>query len=118
LISGPFVATLLLHTACALDQHTTNFMGPLDVFWHISNLFAPAVAMGALAAALTKLLWRRELAGVRWRHLAGPACAACSALVLLGLVVFGSDGQMTTYGAMVLACAATLWWQGFGPGRR
>jgi hypothetical protein len=93
-------------------------MGPLDVIWHIGNLFAPAVLMGGLAAALSKLLWRRELASVRWCQLAGPACAACSVMVLLGLVIFGSDGRMATYGAMVLACAATLWWLGFGPGRR
>jgi hypothetical protein len=93
-------------------------MAAFDVIWHIGNLFAPALLMGALAAALSKLLWRRELATVPWRHLAEPAGAACSVMVLLGLTVFGTDGRMATYGAMVLACAATLWWQGFGPGRR
>jgi hypothetical protein len=117
LTSGPVLVTLFLHSTCP-NLHAINFMGPLDVIWHISNLFAPAMLMGALAAALTKLLWWRELAGVRWRHLAGPACLACAATVLLGLVVFGNDGRMATYSAMVLACAATLWWSGFGPGRR
>jgi hypothetical protein len=24
---------------------------------------------------------------------------------------------MATYAAMVVACALTLWWRGFGPGR-
>jgi hypothetical protein len=93
-------------------------MGALGAFWHISNLFLPALALGALAAALAKLVWRRELATVPWKKLAGPACAACSAVVLVGLVWSGRDGRMATYGAMVLVCAATLWWQGFGPGRR
>lgn len=90
----------------------------LQVLWHVGNLFVPALALGAVAAALSKLLWRRELAGVGWLHLAGPASAACAAVVLAGLLLFGRDGKMATYGAMVLACALSLWWQGFGPGRR
>jgi hypothetical protein len=30
-----------------------------------------------------------------------------------GLVAFGRDGRMATYGGMVLACALALWWAGF-----
>ena len=93
-------------------------MGPLDVLWHVGNLFLPALALGALAAGLAKLVWRRELAAVAWQHLAGPASAACAAVVLAGLVLGGRDGKMATYAAMVAACALTLWWRGFGPGRR
>ena len=93
-------------------------MGPLDALWHVGNLFLPSLALGALAAALAKLLWRRELAAVSWRRLAGPAVAACALVAIAGLVVFGRDGKMATYGGMVFACALTLWWLGFGPGRR
>jgi len=93
-------------------------MGPLDALGHLANLFVPALALGALAAALAKLLWRRELAGVGWLRLAGSACAACALVTLAGLVLFGRDGKMATYGAMVVACAVMLWWRGFGPGRR
>ncbi len=93
-------------------------MGPLDAFWHLSNLFLVPLALGALAAALAKLLWRRELAAVSWHRLAGPACGVCAAVVLAGLLLFGSDGRIATYAAMVAACAITLWWRGFGPGRR
>lgn len=93
-------------------------MGPIDVLWHVGNLFLPALMLGALASALAKLLWRRELGPVPWKRLAGPACAACAAVVLAGLLITGRDGRMLTYAAMVLACAATLWWRGFGPGRR
>ena len=93
-------------------------MGPLDALWHVANLLVPALALGALAAGLAKLLWRRELAAVPWKRLAGPACAVCAAVTLAGLVLSGRDGRMATYVAMVLACALTLWWQGFGPGRR
>ena len=93
-------------------------MGPLDALWHVTNHLSPALGLGALAAAATKLLWRRELAAVRFKRLARPACAVCAAVVLAGLALLGQDGLMATYTAMVGACALTLWWQGFGPGRR
>ncbi len=93
-------------------------MGPLDALMHLGNLFLPGLALGALAAALAKLLWRRELAPVSFKRLAVPAALAAAAVTLAGLVVFGRDGKMATYAGMVLACALTLWWRGFGPGRR
>jgi len=93
-------------------------MGPLDALNHLLNLFLPALGLGLLAAAAAKLVWRRELSTVAWRRLALPACASSAVVMLGGLVLFGRDGKMATYGAMVLVCALTLWWQGFGPGRR
>ncbi|RVU43350.1 hypothetical protein [Rubrivivax rivuli] len=93
-------------------------MGPLDALMHLGNLFLPGLALGALAAALAKLLWRKELAPVSFKRLALPAALAAAAVTLAGLVVFGRDGRMATYAGMVLACALTLWWRGFGPGRR
>lgn len=93
-------------------------MGPLDAANHLLNLFLPALALGALSAGLAKLLWRRALSALSWARLAGPATAAASTVLLAGLLVFGRDGRMATYAAMVLACAITLWWRGFGPGRR
>jgi hypothetical protein len=93
-------------------------MGPLDALNHLLNLFLPALGLGALSAGAAKLLWRNELVAVPWKRLAVPAGVSCALVVLGGLVLWGRDGKMATYGAMVLACALTLWWQGFGPGRR
>ena len=93
-------------------------MGPLDALNHLMNLFLPALGLGTLASAAAKLLWRRELAPVAWRRLAVPACLASAGVVLGGLVLFGRDGKMATYAAMVVVCAFTLWWRGFGSGRR
>lgn len=93
-------------------------MGPLDAANHLLNLFLPALALGALSAALAKLLWRRELLAVPWVRLAWPTAAAAAAVVLAGLLLLERDGRMVTYAAMVLASAFTLWWRGFGPGRR
>lgn len=93
-------------------------MGPLDAIGHLLNLFLPAVLLGSLSAAAAKLVWRRELSAVRWRRLAVPACLASAAAVLAALVLQGRDGTMAMYAAMVTACAFTLWWRGFGPGRK
>jgi len=88
-------------------------LNPVDAFWHVANFFAPAVVTGLLAAAGAKLLWRRALAGVGVSRLAGWAGGAMALALLGGLVIFGHDGKMATYSAMVVACAAALWWAGF-----
>lgn len=88
-------------------------MGPIDAFWHLANLIAPGLGLGLISAALAKLLWRRELAAVPWRRLATWAVSASTVVLLAGLVISGRDGRMGTYGAMVMACAAALWWTGF-----
>ena len=93
-------------------------MPPIDAAWHLVNLFGAAVGVGMLSAAMAKLLWRRELSGVRLGRLAAWSCLAGAAVSLGGLMLFGRDGRMATYGAMTLACALALWWVGFGPGRR
>ncbi len=88
-------------------------MNPLDAFWHLANFFAPAVVTGFLAAGATKLLWRRELVSVGWGRLGGWASTAMAIVFVIGLVLFGHDGKMATYAAMIAACAAALWWVGF-----
>jgi glucose-6-phosphate-specific signal transduction histidine kinase len=88
-------------------------VGPLDAVGHLVNLLLPALVLGAFAAALAKLVWRRELAGVAWRALALVSAGASACALLAGLVWFGRDGKMATYAAMVVACALALWWRGF-----
>jgi hypothetical protein len=93
-------------------------MGALEAINHTLNFLAPALAVAALSAAMAKLLWRGQLHAVRWARLAGIAAVACAAALVAGLMVFGRDGKMATYGGMLLANAAALWWVGFGPARR
>lgn len=93
-------------------------MGPLAAINHVLNLLLPGLALAALAAAGAKLLWWRELKPIAWSHFAWPAAVVCDAVAVGGLLWFGHDGRMVTYALMVLACAVTLWWRGFGPGRR
>lgn len=88
-------------------------MGPLDALWHLLNFFAPAMAVALITTALAKLAWRRELASVPWRRLVGWSMAAGALALLGGLIAFGRDGRMATYGALVAAAALALWLAGF-----
>jgi hypothetical protein len=93
-------------------------MGPLDALWHLLNFGIPAIGVGLIGATAAKLLWPRQLGGVRWHRLAAFACGAGVLALVSGLVAFGRDGAMATYGLVVLLSAVALWWAGFGPGRR
>jgi hypothetical protein len=88
-------------------------MTPLDAFWHLLGLFLPALGTGLLAAAFVKACWRAELRHVGWLSLALWPCVAGSIVSVTGLVVFGRDGRVATYGLMLLACAVSLGWAGF-----
>ncbi len=88
-------------------------MGPIDAFWHVLNFFGPAIGVGLIAPSMAKLLWRRRLKQASWRVLVAWVTAACAAVLVAGLVVFGHDGKMATYAAVVAASALVLWWRGF-----
>ena len=88
-------------------------MGPLDALWHLLNFAAPALGVGVIATTLARLLWRRELGPLSWRALLTWSCGAGLAVLLAGLLLFGRDGRMTSYGLLVSAVALALWWKGF-----
>lgn len=89
-------------------------MGVLDAFWHLLNFFAPAVGVGTIAALLAKLLWWRDLKSVSFWRMSAWAVLAGALALIAGLLWTGHDGQMLTYGAMVLMCTLALWWAGWG----
>jgi hypothetical protein len=88
-------------------------MGPLDALNHLANFFLPALGLALWASLLAKLAWRRELKGVALTRLIAWSTAAGAAVLIAGLVVFGHDGKMATYGGMVLASSLALWWAGW-----
>jgi hypothetical protein len=88
-------------------------VGPLDAFWHLLNFFAPVFGIGLALPLVAKLVWRRELSGVRWRHLARWTTGLSALAWMVALVVFGKDGRMASYGVLVAAGALSLWWVGF-----
>ena len=88
-------------------------MGPLDAFWHLLNLLAPAVGVALVSASLAKLIWRRDLARVPWLRMVSWTAIIGTLTLVAGLVLFGQDGKMATYAGLVIASALTLWWTGF-----
>jgi hypothetical protein len=88
-------------------------MGPLDALWHLLNFLAPALGVALLTTALAKLVWRRELAQASWRRLLGWSAGAGALALFGGMVLFGRDGRMATYGALVVATALALWLAAF-----
>ena len=92
-------------------------MSPLDLLWHLLNFLAPAVAVGLLAPALAKLVWRSRWRTVRWSLLALWCSGAAVLALVAGWIVFGRDGRMASYAVLVLAVSAALAWAG-GRGSR
>ncbi|MFG6415519.1 hypothetical protein ACG02S_16610 [Roseateles sp. DC23W] len=85
-------------------------MSPLDAFWHIANLFAPAWGLAALLAAAIKVVWRREAKALRWLRLWGWGTAGGVLATLVALVLWGRDGRMAGYALLVLGVALPQWW--------
>ena len=93
-------------------------MDPLDIFWHLLNFFLPAAVVGAVAAGVVKLLWRRQLKAVALLALGQWAIGASALALTIGLWLFDRDGRLESYALMVLGCAVGLWWAGFRGERR
>ncbi len=77
------------------------------------NFCAPALGAGGFSAALARLFWRVELGRRSFLALWMWTSTAALMVSIAGLVVFERDGRMVTYAAMVVACAAAIWWSGF-----
>lgn len=81
-------------------------MSPFALLDHLIGFIAPAlcVALGVTLAGR----WVLRRRGLAWRR--ALVHAGIGVLVLLaGLVVFGRDGKMATYAALVVAIATSEW---------
>ena len=85
-------------------------MNFFDLVWHLANFAVPALLLGLISAIAARLLWRRQLRATTWVRLCGSTALASLAVSAAGLAATGRDGKMLTYAGMVLACAASLWW--------
>jgi hypothetical protein len=90
---------------------------------HILNLVAPAAFVALALFFLARLFsgFSKSKKGARhslWVEVA-IIFVANIAILVAGLIVFGNDGKMATYAAMVLASATSQWVLGRGwrPGR-
>jgi hypothetical protein len=85
-------------------------MSPLDAFWHLANLFAPAWGLAALLGLVIKAVWRRDAKSLPWRRLWGWGAAGGSLAVIAALVLLGRDGRIAGYGLLLLGVALPQWW--------
>lgn len=88
-------------------------MGAIDLLWHVVNLFVVPLALGLVASAAIKVVWRNRLRSVPFIRLAGPGCLAACVGEVVGLVALGQDGRMAGYAATVVATSLALWWTAF-----
>ncbi len=84
-------------------------MGLFAFVNHLLNFVLPALAVGLLVAGLSPMLLRSARSPHGWLKQGAINGAVCALVLVVGLVVFGRDGKMLTYAAMVLACASSQW---------
>ncbi len=82
-------------------------MGPLDFFWHFAGLLAPAAGVALLVSLAARVL--SGGGGGSWLTAWTLDFLAGAAALLAGLWLFGRDGTMLAYGALVLATATSQW---------
>ncbi len=84
-------------------------MGPWDAFNHLLNFAAPAAAMALLLALSGRFLGSKTPVALSWWARAAIVFVVGVAVLAAGLLVWGRDGKMLTYAALVLACATCQW---------
>ena len=84
-------------------------MGPLDFFWHLCGLLAPALGVGLLVSLGARVLLPEGARPGSWLAAWVVAFLAGSAALLAGLALTGRDGTMAAYAGLVLACATSQW---------
>lgn len=112
---------VVVDTECP-DSHRTDYKiailqtpsGPrmtvLTLLGHLLNFVAPAVTVALLLWGLPRL-WPKARRG-RWAARTELlALVGLGVVVLLaGLMLFGRDGKMLTYTALVVAQSSLVWW--------
>ena len=89
-------------------------MGPLDLLNHLVNFMAPAAWVAMAVTVVARLFMPKRPAALSQSAQVAINFVVCLAVLVLGLLVFGRDGKMATYAAMVLSGATSQWVMGRG----
>ena len=84
-------------------------MGPLDLLNHLLNFMAPAAWVAMAVIVVARFFMPKMPAARAQSAQVAINFAVCLAALVLGLLVFGRDGKMATYAAMVLSGATSQW---------
>jgi len=88
-------------------------MGPTDFLWHLAGFLAPAAGVALLLSLSARLLMPGS-DGRSWLACAAINFVAGAVALGLGLWLFGRDGRMLAYAALVVASASSQWISGRG----
>lgn len=84
-------------------------MSLLDFARHLLGFAAPAAIVALLVPLGARLAMRPVAARASWRTCVAINFVAGLAVLGGGLLVFGHDGKMATYAALVLVVATSQW---------
>lgn len=84
-------------------------MGLLTLLNHLINFAAPALWLALLLPWLARLLIRKRQSTYSLQAQMALTLIAGLVIQLLGLAVFGQDGKMVTYLALVATAATGQW---------
>ncbi|MDD2844172.1 MAG: hypothetical protein PHT57_04400 [Rhodoferax sp.] len=84
-------------------------MGPVALLNHLVNFAAPAFWLALLLPWLARFLTGKRAAALSRMAQFWLIFAAGLVVLFLGLVLFGQDGKMLTYLALVVAAASGQW---------
>ena len=84
-------------------------MGPLALLNHAINFVAPAAWLALLVPLLSIFVIRKRAVAHNFKAQVAINFVACLVALVLGLALFGRDGKMLTYLALVLVSATSQW---------
>jgi hypothetical protein len=84
-------------------------MGPADLFLHLLNFAAPALAVAAGVALAARVLLPPGSGGCGWWSSFAINSVAGGMVLGVGLWLGGKDGLMATYAALVGIVATCQW---------
>lgn len=80
-------------------------MGSLNLFDHLINFVAPALAVGVVLALVGSWFMKKSPSAPGLLAQAAINSVVGALTLGLGLWFFGNDGKMASYAAMVVVCA-------------
>jgi hypothetical protein len=84
-------------------------VGPIDFSIHLLSFFAPAFVVAILVALGGRVVLSHNRPPGRWWLALVLNFLTGAAVLVAGLVLFGRDGKMLTYTAMLVCIASTQW---------
>jgi small basic protein len=86
-------------------------MGPFEHIIHTFNFIAPAWGVALFGVLIARLSARWWLPLASWSLLKQTVVSGFLGMAVLagGLVLWGVDGKMATYSALVIVCGTAQW---------